>query len=151
MLSGLQDASSLLISACHLSSSPLVSWHICTQTRAQSHPLRVSCLASRIIIILIIILMSSGQLMIKRVISSPAQQHTSPVTHVFSVVMGQQSSEKERFYTPCKSNFCRSNFTKICSNFPADLQFGHLTDYKITPLPQFMVPCSSSTGGCCMQ
>ena len=40
---------------------------------------------------------------------------TNLVTHVFLV--GQQSSEKERFYPSCKSNFCRFNFSKICSNF----------------------------------
>ena len=73
----------------------------------------------------------------------PSPAHTRLVTHVLPAVMGQHSSEKERFYPPCKSNFCRFNFTKIDSNFPTDLRFGHLSDYKITPLPQFMVPCSS--------
>ena len=140
MLSGSQDASTLAIPACHLSPS------LCVQLpHLYRDPgyCRVSCLASGIIIIiLIIILMSSGQLMIKRAISSPAP-HTSPVTHVLPAVMGQHSSEKERFYPPCKSNFCRFNFTKIDSSFPTDLRFGHLSDYKITPLPQFMVPCSS--------
>ena len=135
MLSCSQDASSLAIPACHLSPS------LCVQLPHLYWDLvccRVSCLASGIIIIMIIIMMSSGQLMIKWAISSPAP-HASPVTHV----MGQHSSEKLRFYPPCKYNFCRFNFTKIDSNFPTDLRFGHLSDYKITPLPQFMVPCSS--------
>ena len=69
MLSGSQDASTLVIPACHLSPS------LCVQLPHLYRDLvccRVSCLASGIIIILIIILMSSGQLMIKRAISSPA-------------------------------------------------------------------------------
>ena len=92
---------------------PGVSRHICTEQRAIH--CRASCLASRIIIILIIILMSSGQLMITRVMTSQACVPT--LWLMFFEVVGQQSSEKERFYPSCKSNFCRFNFSKICSNF----------------------------------